>query len=121
MILRSIRLGAAALCVTTLGGCNSQAPQPQSPQPQTPASQQRYVSPITPPGFKLPDGAGCSGAVERYRAVIANDHETGNVNDSVYKQIESEISTAAAACAAGRDGEAQALVRASKSRHGYPG
>ncbi len=75
----------------------------------------------TPAGFKLPEGAGCSGAIARYRAVVANDRDTGNVNDKVYQQIEGEIAGASTACAAGRDGEAMSLVAASKSRHGYPG
>ena len=61
------------------------------------------------------------GEVARYRAVIANDHETGNVNDSVFKQIDGEIAAAAYACAAGNDGQAIAQIRASKTRHGYPG
>ena len=110
----------AILCAAALalGGCNSSAPPPQaqiSPGPQASRGS------ITPAGFKLPDGAGCSGEIARYRAVMANDHDTGNVNDTVFRQIEGEISGAAAACAAGNDGQAVALLRASKSRHGYPG
>ena len=112
-------LAAAAIAVLALASCNS------SPQPQAvaanPAPQQRVVNPITPQGFKLPEGSGCSGAIARYRAVIANDHQTGNVGESVYKQIEGEIAGASAACAAGKDGEAMSLIAASKSRHGYPG
>lgn len=106
-----------ALCAVALAlaGCNSSAPPPQASAPQS----ARIA--MTPPGFKLPDGAGCSGEVARYRAVIANDHDTGNVNDSVYTQIESEISGAATACSAGDSGRASALIHASKSRHGYPG
>lgn len=108
-----------SLCALALGSCNS-SPAPQAVATNA-APQQRAVSPITPQGFKLPEGSGCSGAITRYRAVIANDHATGNVGDSVYKQIEGEISGASAACAAGRDGEAMSLIAASKSRHGYPG
>lgn len=108
-----------SLCAMALGSRNS-TPAPQAIASQS-APQSRAVSPITPQGFKLPEGAGCSGAIARYRAVVANDRDTGNVNDSVYKQIEGEISGASAACAAGRDGEAMSLIAASKSRHGYPG
>ncbi|MEI2734257.1 MAG: hypothetical protein V9G24_05155 [Rhodoblastus sp.] len=115
---RLLPLLACAAALLALASCNSTpAPQAMATAPQ----QQRAVSPITPAGFKLPEGAGCSGAIARYRAVIANDHDTGNVNDTVYGQIEGEISGASAACAAGRDGEAMSLVAASKSRHGYPG
>jgi hypothetical protein len=45
----------------------------------------------------------------------------GHVNQSVHAQISNEIAEAASACAAGQDGRAQSLLRASKSRHGYPG
>lgn len=118
MTNRLLPLSASALALLALASCNS------SPQPQavaTAPAPQRAVSPITPQGFKLPEGSGCSGAISRYRAVIANDRDTGNVNEKVYQQIESEIAGASAACAAGRDGEAMSLVAASKSRHGYPG
>lgn len=115
---RLLPLSASVLALLALASCNSTpAPQAVATAPQA----QRAVSPITPQGFRLPEGAGCSGAIARYRAVVANDRETGNVNESVYKQIEGEISGASAACAAGRDGEAMSLVAASKSRHGYPG
>jgi hypothetical protein len=113
MTLRPLLLSA---CLLALAGCNSSAPPPQATAPQ-----QQARSNITPQDFKLPEGAGCSGDIARYRAVIANDHDTGNVNDSVYNQIEGEIASAAAACAAGNSAQAIALVRASKSRHGYPG
>ena len=110
--------GAWLAALLALASCNSTpAPQAVATAPQA----QRTVSPITPSGFKLPEGAGCSGAIARYRAVIANDRDTGNVNEKVYQQIEGEISGASAACAAGRDGEAMSLIAASKSRHGYPG
>jgi hypothetical protein len=51
--------------------------------------------------------------------VLVADHQTGNVNDSVFGQIEQELSDAAAACSAGHSGEALNLVRASETRHGY--
>ncbi|MFO1116364.1 MAG: hypothetical protein U1E28_11810 [Beijerinckiaceae bacterium] len=95
-----------------LAGCNSSAPPPQAAMPQARAG-------LTPAA--LPQGAGCTNEIARYRAVIDNDHSTGNVGDNVWKQIEGEIASASAACAAGKDGEALALLRASKSRHGYPG
>jgi hypothetical protein len=68
----------------------------------------------------LPQGGGCSGEIARYRAVMKNDFDTGNVNKSVYAQFQSEITRAETACSAGRDGEAIGLVRSSKARHGYP-
>lgn len=63
--------------------------------------------------------AGCNERLDRYQAVVGSDHRTGNVNESVYVQIESELSRAAAACAAGREGEALSLIHESEVRHGY--
>ena len=62
-----------------------------------------------------------AGAAARYRSVIDNDLAMGHVNAGVHAQISNEIAEAASACAAGQDGRAQSLLRASKSRHGYPG
>lgn len=88
-----------------------------------PRQTQPVVDPVgpAPSGVQLPEGAGCSGAVNRYRSVIENDLSMGHVNQSVYSQIQGEISDAAAACSAGQDARAISLVRASKARHGYPG
>jgi hypothetical protein len=113
--MKTILLMSTLAAALALAGCNSSAPAPQASAPPS----GRIA--MTPPGFKLPDGAGCSGEIARYRAVMDNDHSTGNVNDSVYNQINGEISGAAAACSSGNDGQAMALLRASKSRHGYPG
>jgi hypothetical protein len=51
--------------------------------------------------------------------VVGADYRTGNVNQSVYVEIERELSRAAAACAAGREGEALSLIHQSEARHGY--
>ncbi len=76
-------------------------------------------SPVTPPDFQMPSGSGCAGAIARYRAVMQNDHASGNVANSVYLQIEREIDAAEKVCAAGQDAKASAMIRASQSRHGY--
>jgi hypothetical protein len=61
----------------------------------------------------------CRERLDRYQAVVGADHRTGNVNEPVYAAIERELSRAAAACAAGRDGEALSLIHQSEARHGY--
>ena len=104
---------APVLAALLLAGCNSAGP----PAPPAPG----FVSPVTPAGFKLPDGSGCSGAVARYRAIIDNDREHGHIGAGVYNVIEGEIDGSVRACSAGRDGEAASLLKASKARHGYPG
>ncbi len=120
-----IRSAMLVTCLGALTACNSTSQRPavtpapvQAPAPtQEPATIPGY---ITPSDFKLPQGAGCSGDVARFQAVQDNDLRMGHVNPSVYQQIKSEIAAAAAACSAGRDGEASSMIRASKSRHGYP-
>lgn len=74
---------------------------------------------VTPSGFRMPEGAGCQGEVARYRAVMDNDLAMGHVNQSVHGRVSREIDQAAATCAAGRDAEAQRMIRATKSRYGY--
>lgn len=100
-------------CALALAGCNSAQP---------PASAPVVASrTVTPQNFALPSGDGCAGGLARYRAVLDNDLAMGHVGQSVYATIQSELAPADSACAAGRGGEALSLLRASKSRHGYPG
>ena len=109
-------LGAAAL----LAGCNTTGPSSIAATPPaapSPFATQHY----TPEGFKLPEGSGCSGAIARWQAIQANDYASGNVNPSVYKEIQSEIAAASAVCAAGHDAQATAMIAASRRRHGYAG
>lgn len=90
------------------------AAQPADPSPGY--ATQAY----TPQGFRLPAGAGCSGDVARWQAIQDNDYRSGNIGLPVFRHIQGEIAQAAAACQAGRDRQASALVRASRARHGYP-
>ena len=103
---------SASFFAGLLAGCNSAAPPPAPPAP---------VAISAPPSVKLPEGASCSAAIARYRAIQDNDRSMGHVNQSVYDQIQTEIRAAENACAAGQDGQALALIRVSKARHGYPG
>ena len=77
-------------------------------------------SSVTPPSFAMPGGGGCSGEIARYRAVQDNDLAMGHVAKSVYGQIKREIDAAEKVCSAGQDAKAEAMVRASQARHGYP-
>ncbi|WP_457798801.1 hypothetical protein [Methylocystis sp. S23] len=100
----------ALAAAAALAACNAPRQTQPAIDPPRPA----------PASATLPEGAGCSAAVNRYKAVIENDLAMGHVNQGVYGQIQGEISEAASACAAGQDAKAVSLLRASKARHGYP-
>jgi hypothetical protein len=68
---------------------------------------------------KLPKGAGCAGVIDSYQGIVKSDLATGNVEQKVYDAIQRELDSASAACQAGHDGQARAIVAASKERHGY--
>ncbi len=101
------------LALPLLAACNSASP----PAPATYAA---APTGVTPSSFKLPEGSGCSGAVSRLNAIIDNDLETGHINPKVHKAMKSELDSAAAACSAGKDAQAEAMVAATRKRHGYP-
>ena len=48
------------------------------------------------------------------------DKASGNIAASVYAQVKAETDAADAQCAAGRQAQAEAMIRASEVRHGYP-
>lgn len=102
----------ALLAALAGGGCNqtsgSSAPVAAAPQ-----------APVPPSWPKLPEGAACTTDLTHYQTVLDADVKTGNVNRSVYDQIQTELVPAADACAAGRDSEARALIRSAKVKHGY--
>ncbi len=115
MIRRHTPLIAVAFASLTLAACNA-ARAPVAVATVEPASRN-----VTPSDFTLPDGAGCSGAIARYRAILDNDLAMGHVERGVFASIQGEIDAAAAACSAGREAQAVSLIRASRARHGYPG
>lgn len=104
--IRFLWLGS--MVALPLAACNQTAPTP----PVASAT-------VTPSSFRMPEGAGCKGEVDRYRAVMSNDLAMGHVNQSVYNRIDREIGQAETACSSGRDAEAIRMVNATKSRYGY--
>jgi hypothetical protein len=106
---------AAAFAALSLAACTQSGPAPEPPRERTSASF------VTPAGFRLPEGAGCSGDIARFRAVQDNDLQTGHVNQSVYNRIKVEVDQAAGQCAAGNDAGARASLAGTKRRFGYPG
>ena len=117
MLTALARFSAFAL-TAALACCIQAGP---GPAPQTAARPAGYATQrYTPQDFTLPGGEGCQGDVSRFRAVIGNDYQTGNVNLGVYKRISSEIDAADQACASGNGGQASAMIRATRSKFGYP-
>ncbi len=106
---------ATALAALLLAGCNTAQPAFVAQAQATPGT-----AAVTPRNFAMPSGAGCAGDIARYRAVQDNDLAMGHVAQSVYNQIKREIAAAEKVCAAGKDREASAMIRASEKRHGYP-
>ncbi len=113
--MRFLPLAAPMVLVALLVGCNA-------PRQTGPAVDPTGPAPQGVTGAAMGSaGSGCAAAIGRYRSVIENDLKMGHVNQSVYSLIQGEIGEADTACAAGQDARAVSLVRASKSRHGYPG
>jgi len=113
--MRRLTFIAPLVAALFMAGCNENArPVAATPAPLPPRASGPNLS-------GLPQGAGCTQAINNYQSIVQHDSDTGNVNQSVYTEIESEISRAAEACSAGRDGEARTIIQGSKARHGYHG
>jgi hypothetical protein len=61
----------------------------------------------------------CAGAINQLRTVVDNDVATGNLNRSVYTQMQPGLSQAAGLCRAGHPGEALRALQNLKHRYGY--
>ncbi|MBV1707200.1 MAG: hypothetical protein KGQ37_08335 [Hyphomicrobiales bacterium] len=112
---RPVAFCALASAALLLAGCNTTSTAAGPSGPAAFASAE-----FTPHGYALPHGKGCNVRVARYRAVIDNDVHIGQVNKQVSRTIYREIDKAAQACSAGHDARAQAMIRASEIKYGYP-
>ena len=92
---------------------------PTASTPPAPPPEQAAPG-VTPSTFRMPSGAGCSGEVERFQAVMDNDLATGHTPKGVHARVSSEIATARTTCAAGNEGGAIGQIRATKAKFGYP-
>jgi hypothetical protein len=102
-----------SLAALALGGCNQTS---GSPVPMAAAVPKAPVPPDWP---KLPENAVCTNDLNRYQTVLWGDVTTGNLNQSVYDEIEADLGRAASSCADGHDSEARAIIRSTKLKHGY--
>jgi hypothetical protein len=104
-VLTALLLGA---CQSTSGG------PPPAPPPEQAAPG------VTPSTFRMPGGAGCSGEVERFQAVIDNDVATGHTTKSVHERMSGEIAQARTLCSSGNEAGAIGRIRTTKAKFGYP-
>lgn len=110
IVLSGAIIGAAAgLC-----GCNMSSGA-SDPAPVAAAPSSGAPPPAWPP---LP-AAACADSLNSYQKVLTADVTSGNLNKTVYEQIEADLLRAANACAAGKDGEALGIIRSTKEKHGY--
>ncbi len=101
------------LAAIAIGGCT------RTSGSSAPVAAVAPRAPAPPNWPNLPEGAACTKDLNHYQTVLDADVGTGNVNRSVYDEIETDLGRAANACAAGHDGEARAIIRSTKLRHGY--
>jgi hypothetical protein len=73
---------------------------------------------VSDPNFTLPNGAGCSGKVERFQALIDNDLKTGHTTKGVHDEISTELTSLRGRCSNGED--ATDDVTLLRQRFGYP-
>ncbi len=99
-----------------LAGCYATLPPQQTVLAQEP-SRARLVS---DPNFKLPEGTGCSGSVNRFRAIIDNDLETGHTTKTTHTQMSAEVDRAANTCSSGNDASARGIISSTRAKFGYP-
>ena len=103
-------IGAAA----GLAACNMSSGS-SDPAPVAAAPPAGAAAPAWP---ALP-AAACADSLNSYQKVLTADVTSGNLNKTVYDQIEADLLRAANACAAGKDGEALGIIRSTKAKHGY--
>ncbi len=110
LIPAPLALVAAAVVVAA---CTTTSGPPPAPPPSSAAPG------VTPNTFAMPQGAGCTGEVARFQAVMDNDIATGHTTRVVYDRVSAEIAQARATCAAGNNAGAISQINATKARFGY--
>lgn len=111
--MRATLFSTLAFAGLALAACQSAGPPPAPPPESAPTG-------VTPNTFRMPAGAGCSGEVERFQAIIDNDLQTGHTTKGVHDRVSAEISRARTACSGGNEGGAIAQIRATRTKFGYP-
>lgn len=101
-----MRILFASLLAVGLGACNQMATMPMG-------------TPVAPEPASGAAGPGCAAQISRFKEILAYDLGVGRVAKSVYDSASAPISQAESACAAGRSGEAMAILTRTKRASGY--
>ena len=79
------------------------------------------TAPIVVSSFHLPAGRAVHQAeIGTFQNILKSDLDTGNVEKTVYDQIQHELARAAGACSAGKGGEAHSIIASSKEKPRLP-
>jgi hypothetical protein len=108
----ALAVGGILFTAFGLGGCNQTTG-------MVPVAAAVPQAPARPDWPSLPENAACTKELNHYQTLLDADVSTGNLNRSVYNEIEIDMSRAANACANGKDGEARAIMHSTKIKHGY--
>lgn len=96
----------APLLAVGLAACNQMATMP-------------VVKPVVAEPASGPAGPGCAAQIARFKEILAYDLSVGRVHKTVYDQASGPVAQAEGACAAGRSGEAMAILTRAKRASGY--
>lgn len=87
------------------------------------ACNQMATTPIAKPNVPEPmsgaTGPGCASQITRFKDILAYDLSVGRVHKSVYENASGPLAQAESTCAAGRSGEAMAILTRTKRASGY--
>lgn len=102
----SMRLLIAPLLILGLAGCNQMATAP-------------IAKPVVAEPASGAAGPGCEAQIARFKEIMTYDLGVGRVAKSVYDMASAPLAQAESACAAGRSGEAMAILTRTKRASGY--
>ncbi|MGN6095568.1 MAG: hypothetical protein ACTHP8_04955 [Bosea sp. (in: a-proteobacteria)] len=114
--MRASPILATAFAGLLLGACQTAS----VATPPAPPPEKAYPG-VTPSTFHMPTGAGCSGEIARFQAVLDNDVAIGHTTKGVHDRATADLDRARATCSAGNEAAALGQLHAVKARFGYPG
>lgn len=101
-----MRVVLASCLALGLAACNQMATLP-------------VAMPIVREPVSGPAGPSCAAQIARFKEILAYDLSVGRVAKSVYDTASGPLAQAESTCAAGRSGEAMAILTRTKRASGY--